>query len=76
MSPAEQEMDDCESLPEVKRQDQELVYADLSHSPKKSENGAIHQESTATIYADVDHVESSAMSDSGSQQENEVELTE
>ncbi|XP_044179343.1 uncharacterized protein LOC114955620 isoform X2 [Acropora millepora] len=55
---------------------QELVYADLSHSPKKSKNGRIHQESTPTIYADIDHVESSAMSDSNSQQENEVELTE
>ncbi|XP_015760613.1 PREDICTED: uncharacterized protein LOC107339810 isoform X5 [Acropora digitifera] len=54
---------------------QELVYADLSHSPKKSKDG-IHQEMTGSIYADIDHVESSAMRDSGSQQENEVELTE
>ncbi|XP_067019925.1 uncharacterized protein [Acropora muricata] len=53
---------------------QELVYADLSHSPKKSKNGRIHQESTATIYADIDHIKSSAMSDSTSQQENEVTL--
>jgi len=53
---------------------QELVYADLSHSPKKSKNGRIHQESTATIYADIDHIKSSAMSDSTSQQENVVKL--
>ncbi|XP_044183675.1 uncharacterized protein LOC122947214 [Acropora millepora] len=55
---------------------QELVYADLSHSPKKSKNGRIHQESTATIYADIDHIKSSAMSDSRSQQDNEVKPTE
>ncbi|XP_067019316.1 uncharacterized protein [Acropora muricata] len=55
---------------------QELVYVDLSHSPKKSKNERIHQESTASIYADIDHFESSALSDSNSQQEYEVELTE
>jgi len=55
---------------------QELVYADLSHSPKKSKNGRFQQESTAGIYADIDHVESSAMSDSSSLEENEVEPTE
>ncbi|XP_015760632.1 PREDICTED: uncharacterized protein LOC107339813 isoform X8 [Acropora digitifera] len=54
----------------------ELVYADLSHSPKKARNGRIHQESTATIYADIDHIKSSAMSDSRSQQDNEVKPTE
>ena len=51
------------------------MYTDLSHSPRKSKNG-IHQESTASIYADIDHIESSAMSDSSSQQETEVEPTE
>ncbi|XP_015760621.1 PREDICTED: uncharacterized protein LOC107339811 isoform X2 [Acropora digitifera] len=53
---------------------QELVYADLSHSPKKSKNGRIQEESTETVYADIDHIKSSAMSNSTSQQENEVKL--
>ncbi|XP_067040659.1 uncharacterized protein [Acropora muricata] len=54
----------------------DLLYADLSHSPKKSDNGRIQQESIATVYADIDHIKSSAMSDSRLQQENEVKLTE
>ena len=51
---------------------QDLVYADLSHSPKKSDNGGIQQESIATVYTDIDHIKSGAMTDSRLQQENEV----
>ncbi|XP_044179346.1 uncharacterized protein LOC114955584 isoform X2 [Acropora millepora] len=55
---------------------QELVYADLSHSPKKTRDGRIHQEGTAIIYADIDHIKSSAVNDSRSQHDNEVKPTE
>ncbi|XP_044176259.1 uncharacterized protein LOC114965011 isoform X2 [Acropora millepora] len=50
----------------------DLLYADLSHSPKKSDNGRIQQESITTIYTDIDHIKSGAMTDSRLQQENEV----
>jgi len=50
----------------------DLLYADLSHSLKKSDNGRIQQESIATVYTDIDHIKSGAMTDSRLQQENEV----
>ncbi|XP_015763113.1 PREDICTED: uncharacterized protein LOC107342164 isoform X3 [Acropora digitifera] len=50
----------------------DLLYADLSHSPKKSDNRRIQQESIATVYTDIDHIKSGAMTDSRLQQENEV----
>ena len=50
----------------------DLLYADLSHSPKKSDNGRIQEESIATVYTDIDHIKSGAMTDSRLQQENEV----
>ena len=52
------------------------MYADLSHSPKKTRDGRIHQEGTAIIYADIDHIKSSAVNDSRSQHDNEVKPTE
>ncbi|XP_067041300.1 uncharacterized protein [Acropora muricata] len=50
----------------------DLLYADLSHSPKKSDNRRIQQESIATVYTDINHITSGAMTDSRLQQENEV----
>ena len=40
-----------------------VIYADLSHSPEKS-NGKINRASLATLYADIDHLKTDAMSES------------
>ncbi|XP_068719697.1 uncharacterized protein [Montipora capricornis] len=40
-----------------------VIYADLSHSPEKS-NGQINSASLATVYADIDHLKTDAMSES------------
>ena len=65
MSPAEQEMNDCESLPEVKRQDACVAieegdggsfFSEKESSTKRLKQSFIEEESSANSYSDPLHI--------------------
>ena len=65
MSPAEQEMDDCESLPEVKRQDvcatieegdRGSFLSKKESSTKRPKESLIEEESSTNSYSDPLHI--------------------